>query len=104
MRVDAFTVGNPERYEPTIRRERAAGRAVCKAVGGVAFRTADEAEAILEDGHLPAAWFPDCPDLPGRVYRILLPASFDECTELRDGLHALTVDVPLALSCEDPDT
>lgn len=70
----AFTVGNPLTYEPSLDEGE-----VEKCVGGIVFRTHKEAEAVLEDGHLPLAW--GYGKIPGRVYGLKLPGEFKDVTK-----------------------
>lgn len=79
----SFTVGNPNGYERLLDEDPAPG----KGVGGIAFATALEAAHCIGapdpfgDGILPARWFPHAKGpLPARVYRVILPGSFDEAT------------------------
>lgn len=85
---EAFTVGNPDTYEPLLDRDDC-----LKAVGGVVFPTEAEARAILEGGRLPAAWFVERADKrppPGTVYRVELPGAFAHCTRRSGELWRLT--------------
>jgi hypothetical protein len=66
MEPTAYTVGNPEAYEPYIDEEHKP----MKQIGGVVFKAREEAEALVADGFLPTEWF-DGKFLPGRVYGLI---------------------------------
>jgi len=66
MEPDAYTVGNPEVYEPHMDEEPNP----MKAKGGVVFFNREEAEETVKNGFLPTEWF-DGLQLPGRVYGLI---------------------------------
>lgn len=86
----AYTLGNPDVYEPALDQTE-----VTKCIGGVAYRTYGEAQAVLDywNGALPHKWFRGCV-LPGRVYVIELPGPWDECVceSPEIDAHVLTVE------------
>lgn len=89
--MNAFTVGNPNRYETALDEHAALGQPLEKAAGGVVFLTFEAAAAVLEDGMLPRAWFHDDDEpRPGRVYRVELPDTVARCTQREGGLRVLT--------------
>jgi hypothetical protein len=94
----AYTVGNPDVYELNLDMRAHQGRELCKAPGGVAYRTQEEAQAELDyhDGALPPHWFDDWQHRPGRVYGIELPNSWEQDTRpnVRGG-YQITVLAPI---------
>ncbi len=80
MEPDAYTVGNPESYEPYMDEYPEP----MKGVGGVVFLTREEAEETAKGGFLPKEWF-DGKILPGRVYGLVCDPSQD-AEETEDGL------------------
>ena len=72
MQATAYTVGNPEVYEPHMDEEPNPR----KAKGGVVFLTRKEAEETVKNGFLPTEWF-DGVQLPGRVYGLVCDTSCD---------------------------
>lgn len=75
MHTLAYTVGNPDAYEPELDKGE-----VLKGAGGVVFATREEAESVLEDGKLPRAWFPNRAPIPGTVYGLVLDQTLLEAT------------------------
>jgi hypothetical protein len=80
MEAIAYTVGNPEVYEPYMAEEPNP----MKAKGGIVFLTREEAEEVVKDGFLPSEWF-DGLQLPGRVYGLVGDPEID-FEESKDGL------------------
>ena len=71
----AYTVGNPDSYEPFLDKDPCA----TKAVGGIVFLTREAAEETVKNGFLPTEWFGEL-KLPGRVYG-LVDAEFEESVD-----------------------
>lgn len=69
--MTAYTVGNPESYDPAIE----AGP-VSKAPKGVVFARLAEAESVLKNGRLPVAW--SLGHLPGAVYELELDGPLED--------------------------
>ncbi len=89
----AYTVGNPEGYEPALD-----GGEATKQPGGACFRHLSDAKAAVSNGYLPEVWFGGA-KLPGRVYELDLPGTYEECTVETDdevrGWAPLTVSAPV---------
>lgn len=87
----AYTLGNPETYEPALDRGP-----VYKSVGGVVYRSSEEAQEVLDahEGYLPPDWF-DGLRIPGRVYLLELPGPVEDLTEERGHRLLLLTQVPV---------
>lgn len=86
-KVIAYTLGNPEVYDQAL-----VDRPVHKIPGGVAYKTLEEARAVLDAkpaGFLPPEWFKGR-WIPGAVYELELPGPFHYHTRWTGERHALT--------------
>ncbi len=88
METIAYTVGNPEVYEPHMDEEPNP----MKAEGGIVFLTQEEAEDTVKSGFLPAEWF-DGEQLPGKVYGLV----GDPAIDFEESEHGLSLTRPARL-------
>jgi hypothetical protein len=86
MQPKAYTVGNPEAYEPYLDEEPDPR----KAKGGIVFLAREEAEEVVKGGFLPSEWF-DGLVLPGRVYGLVC----DPLIDVEEGEHGLMLKRPV---------
>lgn len=96
IKANAFTLGNPDSYEALFKRTTHAGPPM-KAAQGVVYENRADAQAVLDAdpaGFIPPKWV-NGRQVPGKIYGVMLPKSFDVCAEKCSYGFRLIMAVPL---------